>query len=349
LTEVLEHSPDGVLQTDAAGVLIYLNPAARDLLGLAPAESIGHVRFTDFLAEGARHQLAEVIFPALDSRGVWVGEIPLRLGQRPKVPFGLTALAHRSADGRALRYSAVLRDISADVQVRQQIQRQNAILGAITEALPATVVIVDSRGRYVFANSAFERHVGLDASQILGRTAVEVLGPEEVARRKPYMVRALAGEPVDFVLDYPGAQGSTHLALHCIPLKLDGVLDGFVGISQDVTSQRREQERLTHLAERDALTGLLNRVGLAQRFERKPWHGEGGEPALRDRGAQRAGERQHRRGRHGRSAGQPARSAGACRRHAVPRQGGRPWLPGFRGTGTGATALHGHGGLTRSN
>jgi diguanylate cyclase (GGDEF)-like protein/PAS domain S-box-containing protein len=279
LTEVLEHSPDCVLQTDALGVITYLNPAARRMLGCAQDLS-RQLKFADLLAEEVRQQLADVIVPALAARGVWVGEIALRLGERFKVPFSLTALLHRSADGRAVRYSAVMRDISADVQVRQQIKRQNDILGAITEALPATVVIVDSRGRYVFVNSAFERYVGLDASNILGRTAAEVLGAEEVARRKPYMLKAFGGEAVDFVLDYAGEQGTTYLALNCIPLKLDGLMDGFVGISQDITAQRREQARLSDLAERDALTGLLNRTGLAQRFERTLWRGEGADLAL---------------------------------------------------------------------
>jgi GGDEF domain-containing protein len=70
---------------------------------------------------------------------------------------------------------------------------------------------------------------------------VDVLGPQEVARRKPYMQKAIAGEAVAFTLDYPGEQGTTYLALNCIPFKPDGVLNGFVGIRQDITSQRRVQ------------------------------------------------------------------------------------------------------------
>ncbi len=138
----------------------------------------------------------------------------------------------------------LLHTVLPALQARQQIQRQHDILSAITHALPATVVIVDAQGRYRFVNNAFERYVGLPADQIIGRTAVEVLGPEEVARRRPYMQRAVAGEAVDFTLDYPGEQGITYLALNCIPLRLDGMVDGFVGISQDITVQRREQARL---------------------------------------------------------------------------------------------------------
>jgi diguanylate cyclase (GGDEF)-like protein/PAS domain S-box-containing protein len=281
LTEVLEHSADGVVQTDEAGRLQYLNPTARTWLGMAAEAPLDGLHFSEFLARGAARQFKTSIAPALQARGVWVGETRLRTARRGGArPFSLMALAHRDAEGQLLRFSAVLRDISADVQARQHIQRQHDVLSAITEALPATVVIVDREGRYRFVNSAFEQYVGLRADQILGRTAIDVLGPAEVQRRKPFMQKAMAGEAVDFTLDYPGEQGTSYLALHCIPLKLDGMMDGFVGISQDITAQRREQERLAHLAERDPLTGLLNRAGLALRVERRRHADDSGSLAL---------------------------------------------------------------------
>ncbi len=274
LGEVLERSPDCVVQTDAQGVITYLNPAARGALGLGPAAPVAGLRLSAFLTPATRRQFETDILPALLRQGVWVGEASLSIGQK-SVPFSHMLLAHRGAHGQPVRYSAVMRDISSDVEVRQQGQRQVDVLKAITEAIPATVVIVDAQGRYRYVNQAFQNYVGREASQILGRTAIEVLGTEEVARRKPYMIRAVGGEAVEFTLDYPGPDGTRYLALSCIPLTLDGVVDGFVGISQDVTHQRREQDRLSHLAERDPLTGLLNRAGFESRVECKVWSGEG--------------------------------------------------------------------------
>jgi len=265
LSEVLERSSDCVIQTDVRGGITYCNPTARSMLGWRADSASPSVNLSHFAAAGTLRQMVDVVLPAVQTHGVWVGEIAMRLPGRRRVPFSLMALAHRGQDGQAIRYSAVMRDISADVKARLHIQRQNDVLSAITEALPATVVIVDSQGCYRFVNSAFERYVGLPASRILGRTAVDVLGAEEVARRRPYMRRAIAGEPVEFLLDYPGPAGATYLSLHCIPLSLDGMVDGFVGISQDVTMQRREQARLADLAERDPLTGLFNRSGFEQR------------------------------------------------------------------------------------
>ena len=151
-----------------------------------------------------------------------------------------------------------------------EAQSQSDILRLVTEAIPATVVVVGADGRYRFANGAFERYCGLPRDGIIGHTAVEVLGAEEVARRRPWMQRAFAGESVTFALDYAHPEGTTWLELTCIPLRLAGQgVDGFVGIAQDITSQRREQDRLTALSQRDPLTDLLNRAGFEQILQRQ--------------------------------------------------------------------------------
>ena len=157
-----------------------------------------------------------------------------------------------------------------------QAQSQSDVLRLVTEAIPATVVVMGADGRYRFANGAFERYCGVPRDRIVGHTAIEVLGAEEVARRPPWMLRAFAGESVTFTLDDAGPEGTTWLELSCIPLLLGGEgVDGFVGVVTDITSQRREQDRLTALSQRDPLTGLLNRAGFEQFLERQAQAGLG--------------------------------------------------------------------------
>ena len=75
----------------------------------------------------------------------------------------------------------------------------------------------------------------------------------------------MAGEAVEFSLDYLTRDGPVHLAVSHVPLRAEsGEIDGIVIVTQDVTRQKREEARLLELALRDPLTGLLNRAG----FER---------------------------------------------------------------------------------
>ena len=161
------------------------------------------------------------------------------------------------------------------------LQRQAATLRSITEAIPAIVVVVDAEGRYRFVNSAFEHWYGTPRERIIGCTLPQVLGPLEYEKTREWSDRALAGETVHFERRYQHADGIQNLAISYIPLLLDnGQADGFVGVSQDITHHRQEQGRLRQLAQRDGLTGLVNRAGFEEHLERCLDDGEGDSLAL---------------------------------------------------------------------
>jgi len=265
LGQFLEASPDCVVQLDRHGRLTYLNAAAQAELGLA-ATAGEPLHWRAALGPQAHARRLRQMALALARHGRWEGELVRRHGDA-ELPFHALVVAHRDGHGHVRGYSAMLRNVAFERLAQSHIQRQTHILKAITEAIPATVVVVDIEGRYRFANRAFERYCNLPNDQIIGRRAVDILGADEVARRKPYMLRAYAGESVDFTLDYRSDAGTRWLSLSCVPLKVDGVVDGFVGIGQDVTELHAERDRLTHLAESDKLTGLLNRAGFEHVIE----------------------------------------------------------------------------------
>lgn len=279
---LLAASGDGLIQVDRRGRLRQINAPARQMLGLADqAAAAGQPRLRLGLARKLGRPGWRALVRALAQSGTWSGALDLAAGDTAAAPdpaLRLVIVATPDTAGRVAGHLALLRPPPADPQAQREIQRQADILTAITEAIPATVVVVDGEGRYRFANRAFEQYSGFSRAQILGRRATDILGPEEVARRRPFMQRALAGEAVNFVLDYPGPQGTRWLSMACIPLRVAGHVDGFVGISQDVTQAQRERDRLEHLAERDALTGLLNRGGFERRVERLVQLG--GDPAM---------------------------------------------------------------------
>jgi diguanylate cyclase (GGDEF)-like protein/PAS domain S-box-containing protein len=185
------------------------------------------------------------------------------------------------AEGRVRGFFSTSFDITERAQTHLELQRQGAILATVTEAIPAIVSVVDRELRYRFVNGAFERWYGLPREQVLGRTALAVMPAADVARSRAWADRALAGEVVQFERDYPDREGAPHLAVSYVPIRLaDGSIDGFVGIAQDITHHRKEQGRLRELAQRDALTGLLNRAGFETVLEAHIAAGDGASLAL---------------------------------------------------------------------
>ena len=268
LTAIFDNTTDFIVQTDWRGRITYMNRSARAALGLAPAEPVEKLEFGQFNTPETHARFLKEILPAVKQSGVWVGENSVLLSGGRVIPVSHMVLAHRDHDGRIQRFSGILRDVSAQTIAGQEIARQTETLRLVAEAIPATVAVVGSDGRYRFVNSAFERGCGLPRTEILGRRASEVLGEAEFARRLPWIRRAMAGEEVSFELVHGAPGEQHHTRLTYVPLRISsGALDGFVTVTQDITRQKQEEVRLKALAQKDALTGLFNRAGFEEALE----------------------------------------------------------------------------------
>lgn len=274
---IVEAQSEFVALVQPDGRLCYVNPAFARQSGLAPAEMRGRSLF-EFIAPADHESLRQHLAAVLHDGRPRIAHSRLHAAGGREVWVAWSHSTQR--EGGVPLVHSVGRDVSVEHHARRELERQSQILEAVAEAIPSTVVVVDGQGRYRFVNRAFETYCGRSRQQILGRTAMEVLGEDEVARRRPFMQRAYAGEAVDFTLDYPSASGTRWLSMSCLPLRVEGLLDGFVGVSKDVTEQRREEARLTHLAQRDPLTGLLNRAGFDAEIERLVRQGDGPHLAL---------------------------------------------------------------------
>lgn len=272
LTAIFDATTDYVVQTDFSGRLTYMNPAARRRKGIAPDAPIEHLRVDEINPPDMVDKHRREIVPTAIAHGVWIGETIQWDAERREVPVSHIVIAHRGADGRVEYFSGIMRDITAEKAGRQAQQRSDAILRSVAETIPAIVAVLDNEQRYRFTNTAFEQWRGVAREQMVGRTIREVLGEADYARSLPFIERALAGETVVFERGYPGGSSNAerHLKVSYIPLRLvDGRLDGFIGLAQDITEHRIEEARLRSLSRVDALTGALNRAGFEHALEQR--------------------------------------------------------------------------------
>lgn len=264
LGAIVEGTTDLVVQTDRDGRVTYMNPAARQFVGLPDGDDGTRHHYSEFNTAEANRLYTDIIGPALRTQDVWAGQTTVVGQGRASVPVSLQVMAHRNGNGtaRAGRFTAVMRDVSDMVLASQALELQAATLRSILEAVPALVVVNGADGRFRYVNSAFERWAGMPRDAIVGRPLADVVGAEEAERSRPWIERVLAGETVHFDKHYPQRADDAHLAISFMPLRLEqGQVDGYVMVAQDITRHKHEAVRLLELSQRDALTGLLNRAG----------------------------------------------------------------------------------------
>ncbi len=280
LTEIFDHMPDYVVQSDWRGRIHYLNPAVRRALGFGPQQSVAGREVSEFNTPETNERFLNEIIPAVRANGVWLGEATVLVEHQRVIPVSHMLIAHRDAAGQVQRYSAVMRDITAIVNARQQLMQQAETLRSVTEAIPAMVAVVDATGHYRFVNTAFERWSGRDRAHIVGQGLMQIAGTREFTYIEPWVQRVLAGETVSFEKSDASTTPPQHLSISYIPLWNDNSVDGFVAVAQDITHHKEEAVRLIQLSERDALTGLLNRAGFDAFLQHKATDGSAGSMGL---------------------------------------------------------------------
>ncbi|MDQ3078247.1 MAG: PAS domain-containing protein [Pseudomonadota bacterium] len=114
-----------------------------------------------------------------------------------------------------------------------------AVLG-IADAIPVMIAFLDRGQRYRFLNRALADWFERPRSDILGRTAREVLGEETYAIREPLIEAALGGERQWFAAEYSHpTRGSLAIQSEYIPqMGPDGEVRGLVMLVEDITEQR---------------------------------------------------------------------------------------------------------------
>jgi len=117
----------------------------------------------------------------------------------------------------------------------------------IADNVPALIGYLDRDERYRFVNRTYEDWFGRPATAILGKTLKEAWDAERFAANRPNVLRALAGERVEFERTLRSAGAVRHLHTTYVPdTAADGSVRGFFILSNDVTGQveaRRELDR----------------------------------------------------------------------------------------------------------
>ena len=248
---LVDLSPDAVL-VDAGGKYIFANAASARLLGVdSPVELVGK-------------DALEYVHP--DDRGLAsqrMGQV-LAGGVTPPRQIRMLRLDGTSVsvevtgsrvefDGRPAS-QIVIRELIERKRAEQAEEEQRLLLvtaqkdyhvlfNGMLDGLAVHEIILDTRGepcdyRFLAANPAFERLTGLHATDIIGRTVLEVIPDLEFSWIERYGRVALTGEEAHFESQAAGLGRHYEVSAYC-PEK-----GRFATIFHDITERKRAEEAL---------------------------------------------------------------------------------------------------------
>lgn len=123
MLEILENSSDFIRISDLQGQIAYLNPAGRKMLGLNDETEVAHLRIHSCHPKWANDLMQTEGYPKAVKSGTWLGETAVKTLGNEEIPTSQLILAHRGKSGNLENFSTVIRDISQQKSLEDDLEK----------------------------------------------------------------------------------------------------------------------------------------------------------------------------------------------------------------------------------
>jgi diguanylate cyclase (GGDEF)-like protein/PAS domain S-box-containing protein len=272
--DLYDYAPCGYHSIDPNGILININATELEWLGYTREEVIGKKKISDFFTPESQSTYNKMLPKFLIEGYIKDLEFELVNKNAEIRQVSASATAIRDANGNFLKSRSVLYDITElkntqkmlhQLTIQQQAMLNNDLVG-IVKLRDRRVVWINKAMERMFGYSMEEMHGQLTrlfylddaAYQSLGKACYPILKARGIYRTQIEMLRK-DGEII--WIDLSGVE-------------LPDNRDESVWMLSEITLLKRHQQELEHIAYHDILTGLPNRLLVADRLTQALAHAE---------------------------------------------------------------------------
>ena len=264
---LLDAVGDGILAVDAGGEVVFANPAMERILGYDP-DALIDAPFADLISEHHRGHYTAAFRSYLGSHCDefdWSGvQMPLRHADGHDVP---SEISFRKAEvGDKEVYTGIIHDLSKrDEAENLHEETDEQLVSLVQEVKDYAMFTLDQEGFIRNWNPGARNIKGYDEEEIIGRhfSTFYTEADTEAGVPERNLDEAVENGRCEDRGWRVRKDGSHFWAKVLItPLWYDdGTLRGFAKVTQDITEQREQEQKLRQ--ERELLDGILNTVPVA--------------------------------------------------------------------------------------
>jgi PAS domain S-box-containing protein len=244
---LLEEAPVDIVHTDLEGKILYVNQRFESDSGYSREEVIGKSGFQlDWFPAGTLKFLAERMGARLDGSPAkhWETQFKRKDGQQIWIELEGRVL-HKS--GVPAGFQIIATNITERKQAEEKLRESEQRYRLLFETSPDCITQLDREGRYLAANPATARSLGLNLEELVGKTVFQVM-PREIAElRLVNMIRVLdEGRPQVFEDERAGR----HFHHMVVPLTTSNGKKAVQVITRNITQRKQAEEALRRSEER---------------------------------------------------------------------------------------------------
>ena len=168
----------------------------------------------------------------------------------------------------------MLRNISVQKRIDEELQRYRRDLQIVLNSIPASIFYTDREHRFIRANKAFCKSLGIPLEQIIGKTFTELFPNLPAEQLSHYFevsdqVMASGMAKRGFIETLPSVRGRRWIQNNRLPYRDDdGNIVGVICLAIDVNDLRETEDKLWYMSFHDVLTGLYNRSYFEEELSR---------------------------------------------------------------------------------
>lgn len=263
---LVDASPYGILEIDVGGEIVYANQIVHDIFGYPDPQLVGrsvyatmpktiraemHRQFSNLLRSDMHFQRYQR--KGLTHCGRLI-DLDVAINQR------------LNEQGEVIGFVSFISDITDNIEAELRLRQ----LSTAVEQSPSAILITDVYGDIEYVNPAFEHSSGYSSDEVLGCNPRILQSPQTA----PVTFRQLwdtvtAGKAWRGELLNQRKNGDTYWELVSIAPISDqqGRVTHYVGIKEDITLRKQQEQQLAFQANYDPVTGLPNRLLAMDRLE----------------------------------------------------------------------------------
>lgn len=261
-TDLYDFAPVSYFTLDRNGTIRRANISAANLFGLARSKLIHH-RFAHFIQKEDLGKFANFLARVFANHIRQVCEVSLQpTAKRPTLIAHIEAIS--DAEGRECRL------VVADITESRKAEARLKLAASVFTHAQEGIMIMDARGNIIDVNHSFSNITGFSRNEMIGKstTILGAGGQEPEYYAKMWNDLRCKGHWYGEMWDR-----RKNNELYAAMLKITAVHDAmgksehYVALLSDITALKEHQKKLEHLAHYDSLTGLPNRILLADRLQ----------------------------------------------------------------------------------
>ena len=269
LAAIVESTDDAVMSGTLDGEVVSWNGGAERMFGYSAAEAVG--RHFSFLYPVGGDQLPAILARLRRGERVDHYETVRRRKDGREIEVSLTISPVKDASGRIVGASSITRDITERKRAEIALRDAEDRFRRAFEEAPIGMAMLDCDSRFVEVNEALCDITGYSLDQLEATSLDAITHPDDLCVEEHAVADLLGDDSSTYRAERHLVRASSELvcvAIHATALRnaAGGPLMVLAQI-QDITDRRHIEERLRHLAEHDALTGLLNRRGIERELQ----------------------------------------------------------------------------------